>query len=202
MDAQRLAVLLQLFVLLFATAGPLRIIPAYAGVATSLDPARARSLALRSVLIAVAAIVIAVLIGTQITAAWGVSREAVGAGAGLVLLLAALRPLVVADAVDRPLPDREPVPPAVSVACPIILPPSAVGIIILLSAFFVGDEMIIIGTATVLMAVNAICMIFAESLYRWMRPGTLRFLGAAFAVLQLLLAIDMIYWSFSEKFIP
>lgn len=186
-----------LFLILFSLAGPLKMIPTFYGVSARMEPAAARSLAWRSAALAAAGIALAALMGTAQITKVGVSREAVGTAAGLVLALVGLLPLIGMD--DKPVVQDTP-PDAMTVAFPMLLPPYAVGVIILfgLYAKSIVDTAGIIVTGAALMAVNALAMMFAGPIMRKVGITPLKLLGSVLGIVQLAFGIHIMFWGISR----
>lgn len=186
-----------LFLILFSLAGPLKMIPTFYGVSARMEPAAARSLAWRSALLAAAGIALAALMGTAQITKVGISREAVGTAAGLVLALVGLLPLIGMD--EKPAVHDTP-PDAMSVAFPMLLPPYAVGVIILfgLYAKSIVDTAGIIITGAALMAVNALAMMFAGPIMRKVGSTPLKLLGSVLGIVQLAFGIHIMFWGISH----
>jgi multiple antibiotic resistance protein len=186
-----------LFIILFSLAGPLKMIPTFYGISARMGPHEARSLAWRSAAIAAVGIVLAALMGTfQITKV-GISREAVGTAAGLVLALVGLLPLIGKE--DKAAFHDTP-PDAMTVAFPTLLPPYAVGVIILFSLYAksIVDTAGIILTGAALMAFNALAMMFAGPIMRMVGITPLKLLGSVLGIVQLAFGIHIMFWGISH----
>ncbi len=190
-----------LFVLLFSMAGPIKLIPLFAALTGAADAPSRRKLAISSGLYAILGLAVAVLAGHAMMSSWRVSREALGGGAGLVLLLVSLQPMISMGPMATPSSTQRGLPSPVAFAFPTIVPPYAFGVVILFSAYFIDfrAQMAIIGLSAGVMAVNVLAMLFALPLSRLMGEAFLRILGAVFSILQLSLGIEMIYWSVKVK---
>jgi multiple antibiotic resistance protein len=132
----------KLFALLFMMTGPLRVVPAFAGLTAKLDAPTRHRLALRGALFAAAGVLLAVFVGAGILKSWGASREALATVTGLLLLLTALQSVIGWPAPPTPTlaPEGENLPLSrlalAPLAFPNILPPCAVGVLMLFAAFF------------------------------------------------------------------
>jgi multiple antibiotic resistance protein len=206
----------KLFVLLFMMTGPLRVVPAFAALTRSFDlPARNR-LALRGVLFAAIGVLLAVFAGHAVLEAWGATPQALTAATGLLLLLTALQPLVGWPATPTPDPatapatatataSQDPDPGRLAIAplaFPIIVPPFAVGVLILFAAFFpdLRSQLQMVALAFGLLLADLVAMRHARRILAVIGAGTLQVLGAVFGVLQLALAIQMIFWALRSTF--
>jgi multiple antibiotic resistance protein len=188
--------------------GPLRAVPAFAAFTPKLDAPTRNKLALRGVLFAAVGVVLAVFTGAGVLNAWGASREALTAVIGLLLLLTALQGVIgwPAPPAPAPPPDGENLPLtrlALSpLAFPNILPPFAVGVLILFAAYFPDAEsqLKMVGLALGLLAVDLVAMRYAQQILKAIGTHTLQVLGAVFGVAQLALAAEMIFWGVKTAF--
>ena len=191
----------KLLPLLFMMIGPIKLIPAFAMLACELDAPLRRRLALRSSLFAMLAASLAMLAGYPILSGWGASPASLSAAAGLLLLLASLPQALGSNhGATPPLPADEQKLRAFAVsplAFPLILPPYAVGVLVLFAAYEPGLNMklAVIAAVFVLMLLNLLAMTCARQLLDWIGATTFQVLGAVFGVLQIALAIEMILWA-------
>ncbi|MEB3317035.1 MAG: MarC family protein [Cyanobacteriota bacterium] len=195
----------KLLILLVLMSGPLRVIPAFALLTASLSVSARNQLALRSVLYAAVAVVIAVFAGHRVLEAWDTTPQALTAATGLLLLLTALQPLVgwpplsatsMAPAEDPVAIQRFALSP---LAFPTILPPFAVGILVLFAAFMPDPlhQSQMVAVTWSLLLIDYLGMRQASGILAVIGPVTLQLLGAVFGVLQLALAIQMLFWAVS-----
>lgn len=190
----------KLFVLLFMMTGPLRVLPGFAAITGGLDTPTRHRLALRSTRFASAGVALVVFIGHTVLKSWGATPEALAAATGLLLLLTSLQSLVGWPSV-KPAPTSAEGPPerlALSpIAFPTILPPFAVGVLILFGAFFpsMESQLKMLGLALGLLVVDYFAMRYAKQIMATIGSSPLQVLGAVFGVLQLSLAIQMVFWA-------
>ena len=190
-----------LFILLLSLAGPIKLIPVFAALAGGADAPARRKLAVGSGLYAVLGIAVAVLAGHAIMTSWRVSHEALGAAAGLVLMLVALPPMISSGGNVGAPASPPSLPSAIAFAFPTIVPPYAFGVVILFAAYFtsVRDQIAIIALGAAVTLINVLAMLFARQAYKIMGEVTLRILGAVFSILQLSLGMEMLYWSLKVR---
>src|SRR5437868_6175819 len=93
------------FAIFFLTLGPLKLIPSFHGVTHGLDGKARFALALKSTALALVILVAATFVGSALASNWRVSREALTATGGLLLLIGSLK--VLSQALTGPQP-REP----------------------------------------------------------------------------------------------
>jgi len=84
-------------------------------------------------------------------------------------------------------------------AFPIIVPPFAVGVLVLFSAFFhdLTSQLQMVGVAFTLLLIDLLAMRAARRIMAVLGPSSLQVLGA---VLQLALAMQMIFWAVRAAF--
>jgi multiple antibiotic resistance protein len=186
----------QIFVLLFMMTGPLKAVPTFAALTATL-PKDARSpIARKAVLIAMIALMLAIFAGHFIMKSWGASPQAVSAAAGLLLGIASLQAIL--GTTSTPTNEGGERDLAISpLAFPTLVPPYAVGVLILFASHFsqTADLLQIAGLALSMMLLNWLALSFAEQILRVLGPTTLRVLGSVFGVLQLSLGIEMILYA-------
>lgn len=190
----------KMFVLLFMMTGPLRVVPMFAGLTREFDPVVRNRLALRGVMYAAVAVLLAVFVGHIILKSWGATPQALAAATWLLLLLTALQALVGWPATPSPVKDVESNPDRLALsplAFPTIVPPFAVGVLILFAAHFpdLESQLKMVGLAFGILAADLIGMRYAQQILRVIGMSTLQILGAIFGVLQLALALQMILWA-------
>lgn len=197
----------KLFVLLFMMTGPLRVVPGFASISGALPPEARHDLARRGVLFAAIGVLLSVFVGHGILRSWGASPQALATATGTLLLLTALRDLTGWPAPPPPpaaRPDASPGRLALSpLAFPIILPPFAVGVLVLFAAHFpdLASQGKMVGLALGLLVVDLLAMRHAERIMAALGPVALHLLGAVFGVLQLALATEMIFWGVKTAFV-
>lgn len=194
----------KLFPLLFMMTGPLRVVPAFAALTVNFSASERDRLALRAVTLAASGVLLSLFIGVGLLKSWGVSPQALAAATGTLLFLTALASILGTNANSGAQPPSEPNQRlAVSpLAFPTLLPPFAVGVLILFGAFFqnLNEQLQILGLALGLLVVDLVAMRYAQQIMSWLGPTTLQVLGAVFGVMQLALAIEMIFWSIQSTF--
>lgn len=196
----------KLFVLLFMMTGPLRVVPGFAALSSALDEEQKKRIATRGALYASAGVFLAVVMGHTILASWGASPEALAAATGILLFLTALQSLVGWPAVSPAGQNNQNSSFArlalSPLAFPTILPPFAVGVLILFGAYFPDwySKVMMLGLTWGIIAVDWIAMKYAKQIMEKIGASTLQVLGAVFGVLQLSLAIQMVFWAIKSTF--
>lgn len=196
----------QLFVLLFMMTGPLRVVPGFAALTRELDEKQKTLIATRGAFYASAGVFLAVFMGHAILASWGASPEALAAATGILLFVTALQSLIGWPVASQPSQNGSVTSPtrlALSpLAFPTILPPFAVGVLILFGAYFPNmvSKLMMLGLSVGLIIADWVAMRFAQHIMEKIGASTLQVLGAVFGVLQLSLAIQMIFWAIKSTF--
>lgn len=186
-----------LFGLLFTLVGPIKIIPAFHALTAGMDARSRAKLALKGAAFGTLGIALAAIMGIAQIEKVGISREALGTAAGLVLAIVGLLPLI---GMDRTSAAAASPPDALGLAFPILLPPYAFGLILLISLYVPSTEgrigIVLVGGA--LMAMNAVAMLAAGPIMQRIGMTPLRIFGAVFGILQLALGIQILFWGLSN----
>lgn len=184
--------------LLFMTMGPVSLIPLFAAAAAGTAPEARRRIALRAVLVASAALVVAVLVGAGTLQGWRAPPSALIIAAGLVLALSSLRVVLGTKPTDAgppaatgPLPDSFAVTP---LAVPSIASPHGIGILVIFVAYFPSpvDKAAVIGLAVLIMAINYAALLAAPRIMAVVGMLPLLILGSVFGILQVALGVHMV----------
>lgn len=189
----------QLFVLLFMMTGPLRVVPSFAAMARNLPAADRSEAAFRAVRISIAAVVLAIFLGRLIMKSWGASPQAVAAASGLLLALASLQGILGKPDPSEPATEADGI--AMSpLAFPTMVPPFAVGVLILFASFAQGNGQLVsmAGLAVGMLLLDWLGMRHADRILAVLRPPVLRVLGSVFGVLQLSLGLEMIRFALRD----
>jgi multiple antibiotic resistance protein len=154
-----------LFAILFTLCGPIKMLPTFYGISARMPVAERRMLAIKAAGFAFLGIAVAAMMGTGQINKVGISREALGTAAGLLMALVGLRPLL-GD--DRKADIAAGPPDALALAFPIVLPPYAFGLIILFSLYAKSpaDKIGIIAVGAVLMMLNLLAMLAAAPIMK------------------------------------
>jgi multiple antibiotic resistance protein len=189
--------LFELFMLLFTLAGPIKMIPVFHGVAQRIDASARRKFAVKAALIAFGGIILAAIMGGAQLAKVGISREALGTAAGLVLAIVGLMPLI---GIEKALAPSQEAPDALGFAFPTILAPHTFGLIILytLYANTQADMIGVVLTGGALMALNLLAMLGSGWIMEKIGMTPLRVFGAVFGIIQLALGVQILFWGISS----
>jgi multiple antibiotic resistance protein len=197
-DANRLLDLSAVFTLLFVTLGPIKILGPFAVRTREIGAPQARKLAFLSFIMATAAAIVGGFMGVALLEKWRMSLPALLLAGGIVFFLVALKMIM-----EQYNPARETAPPlppspmaaALQLTFPAVLTPYGVAalIIMLANSPNAARTQAVLGILLVVMLLNLVAMLFA----RWIVSGfgavVLQVLGAVLGVLQLTLAVEMIF---------
>jgi multiple antibiotic resistance protein len=199
MDAPTLP-LQQIGGLLFMMTGPLKVVPTFAALTSKLPASEKSAIARKAVFIAMIALSLAIFVGPGLMKSWGASQQAVSAAAGLLLAIASLQSILgTASAPAQEIGERS---LAISpLAFPTLVPPYAVGVLVLFAANFsqTGHLLQMVGLAIAMMLLDWLAMTFAAPILRVLGPTTLKVLGSVFGVLQLSLGVEMIFYAMKSS---
>lgn len=202
-DSSAVLSLGQLFTFLFVMLGPFKLLGPFTQMTRGLDDTQVRKIGVRAFGISVAAVVAGAFVGTVLMQNWNVSIAALTLAGGLIFLLVGLQ--LVLQQYEPPHPEVEQVPAATSRASPFalamritfpaIVTPYGIAAVIVLVAQ--SDDIVstgsILGIVIAIMVVNLLAMLYA----RWIMGGltvvALQILGAVLGVLQVALAIQLIF---------
>jgi multiple antibiotic resistance protein len=166
------------------------------------DRAFKKEVAIRGSLVASAIVLCVLVLGKGAVGKFEISLDALRLGAGLVLLVSALR-VIFPNAEPLPADSRKPgaLELAISpVAMPIIVPPAGIAAILLsimIAPNYPGMESVIALMLATIMALDFLVMFFIEQVLKV--PGLLlglRVLGSMLTFIQVALAIDTVLAAF------
>lgn len=126
-------IVLSTTILLFLVLDPIGNIPAFQFALQNTPPARHRKIILRELLIALFALVLFLFFGTFLLGILQISRSSLGIAGGIILFLIAIKMVFPAVGHTAP-PEAESEPFIVPLAIPLVAGPSAMAILMLLTA--------------------------------------------------------------------
>lgn len=186
------------FTIFFMLLGPVKLIPAFAGVTRGADEQYRRAAAVRGALIATAAVAVVALIGEDLLVKYRISIDAVRIVGGLVLLLSALN-TIFPKTQQQPsgAGTLTPLQLAVSpLATPIIVSPAGVAAILIfmmMTPEFPGLARYVAIALAIIMTLDLLVMYFNSTIMKV--PGLMMFLqvlGSVLIFIQGALAIETI----------
>ena len=185
-----------IFTVLFMLLGPVKLIPAFAGLTRGADSRFKRDVAVRGVVIASVLCAFVALAGGTLLAKYHITLEALRISAGLVLLIAALHIIFkVAEPSSANAGTLSAMRLAVSpVATPMIVPPAGVAAIlicIMLAPQYPGGAQAVAICLAIMMVLDFLVMYFIDRIMK--TPGlmiVLTVLGAVLVFVQVCLAVE------------
>jgi multiple antibiotic resistance protein len=182
--------------LLFTLMGPIAVIPLFARVAGAADAATRRKIAFTAYAAALVTLALAVFVGAGAMAAARTAPSSLIIGAGLILILTALRNIFGASASA----DTAASPPPTAalgfspIAIPGLVTPMSVAVLIIFVSYFpsMGDKLAIMGVVAAIMTLNLGAMFVAGWFMRVIGPAPLVILGAVFGVLQVAMGVQIL----------
>jgi len=188
----------EIFTLLFVTLGPLKLLGAFAHATATLPPAEVRSLALKATALAAVAAILGGFIGVSLMTNWKIAPPILELTAGIIFFLVAARMVMQPYAAHVPptVPAAIEHPTLVGVVFPMVLTPYGLAAVILLVAMSQDEArtLLVLGLVSANMLLNLIAMVCS----RWIMQRAalpLQVFGAVLAVLQVALALQIIYLS-------
>jgi multiple antibiotic resistance protein len=182
-----------LFGLLFMAMGPIRAVAVFGTIGGEDAHPDVRALAARAIGLAAIAFTVALLLGDQSLARWGVQLPALIMAAGIIIVVVSLHSMLSpADSPSQVLPAAK--ARAADVAFPNLLPPLAVALPVIFAAAVPGaaNKAVIFFFGMLIFAIDWLAMRHAKWILAKIGPGTLQLLGAVFGVLQTALGIEFI----------
>ena len=196
-DAAGLLGLGTVFVLLFVTLGPIKMLGPFLQLTRDADEATMKSLAMRAFVLAVIAVVVGGFVGQILVENWHISVAAVTLAGGIIFLLVGLRVVLEqyqpAHAPPEPLPPA-PMTAALRVAFPLLVTPYGIAAVIalLVNSPDAARTVAILAILIVVKVLNLLGMLYARRLMGGVALLAMQIFGAVLAVLQVALAVQMI----------
>jgi multiple antibiotic resistance protein len=187
-----------IFTTFFMLLGPIKLIPAFAGLTQGADLRFKRSVAVWGTMIATVLCVFVALAGGALLGKYRISLEALRISGGLVLLISALQVIFQKAQPTQPVTGT---PKAIQLAVspvtvPMIVPPAGVAVIlvcIMLVPLYPGTMQAFAICLTIIMALNFLVMYFIDKVMK--TPGlaiVLAVLGSVLVFVQVCLGIQTI----------
>ena len=200
-----------IFVIMFVTLGPLKVIPVFHALAHNADEAWRRQLALRAFLVATIIVAFIAFFAIELLVKWRLSIEALVIAGGILLFLSAAEKILKFQLVDipakeNPVENVTPLPPRPAprwmakpvlepLAIPAIVTPTAVVAILFFLAQARDDAAqywTVLAILALILVLNLICMLAAHVIMRAVGVATLQVVGWILSVLQAGLAVQFI----------
>ncbi len=193
----------QMLAFFFLLLGPIKIVGPFAKLTHGAEPGFCRQLAVRSILLAAAALAVTTILGEMFLDRFGISVPILALTGGLILFLAAL------DTILRQFrgpagADGEEMPPSLnqaasSLAFPVIDTPSGIAAVIIfvtLKPDLAGKAVIAL-LLLVILVLDLLAMWYARAILKWLALP-LYILGAVLGVIQVALGLNIILVNLSR----
>jgi multiple antibiotic resistance protein len=196
-DAPELLGLYTVFIVLFVTLGPIKVLGPFMQLTRDADEARAKKIAVRAFVLALIAAVVGGFVGKVLVENWQISNAALTLSGGIIFLLVGLSLVLEqykpAHVPPAPLPEA-PMAAALRVAFPTVVTPYGIAAVI---ALFVnspdaGRTSAILAILVAVMAFNLLAMLYARRIMGGVFVLALQIFGVVLGVLQVALAVQMI----------
>lgn len=188
-----------LFIILFVTLGPLKLIPPFVQLTQNASRSLKRQLAFRSSAVATVVILLVVSLGRNLLRVWNIQLPAVAIAGGILLFLVSLQTVLSqygSPQAQMPSTESPSLRMAISpIAFPNILPPFGIAIALTLTIIVIElgiSSWVVVLLLLGVMAINLLSMLLAEPIFKFIRPVTLKILGFTLGVMQLALGIQFI----------
>jgi multiple antibiotic resistance protein len=188
----------KVFIFLFITLGPLKLLRPFVSMTQGMDDASRRRLAFSSTVFAVIGIILASTAGVAILSKWNISVGALLLTAGIILFLVALKPILEQYNPHEHRPDVEPTanPPSPSpmrLAFPTIVTPYGIAVLIVLVALRPEEVAFarILGVAIFVLLLDLVAMLYAKRILgNNFVAAAFGIVGAVMEVLQVALGVQ------------
>lgn len=196
-DAPQLIGLYSVFILLFVTLGPIKVLGPFTQLTHDADESRIKQIAVRTFAVALIAAVIGGFVGKLLVENWQISLAALTLAGGIIFLLVGLS-LVLEQykpVHEKPAPLSEaPMVAALRVAFPIVVTPYGIAAVIALLANSpdTARTSAVLVMLVVVMVLNLLAMLYARRIMAGAFILALQIFGAVLGVLQVALAVQMI----------
>lgn len=202
-DTTSLLSLSGIFTLLFVTLGPLKIIGPFAKLTHGIGEPELRGIAFRSFAIALVAAIAGALIGFMLLRNWDIPVPALLLTGGLIFFVIGMR-MVLAQYQPAVAPSAElpssPMAAAMRITFPTVITPYGIAALIVLVAnsHTATRTLHIFAMLVGVMLLNLLAMLFARRMLGGVTAMVLEVLGAVLGVLQVALAVSIIFVAFGE----
>ena len=200
-----------IFVILFVTLGPLKVIPVFYALTHNADTIWRRQAAFRAFLVSTIIVAFIAFFAIEMLAKWRVSINALVIAGGILLFLTAAEKILKFQLVDipakedpaenaasspsRPAPGWMTKPVLEPLVIPAIVTPTAVVAILFFLAQAKDDTTqywIVLAILALVLGLNLICMLAARIIMRTVGVATLQVVGWILSVLQAGLAVQFV----------
>jgi multiple antibiotic resistance protein len=196
-DAPQLLGLWTVFILLFVTLGPIKVVGPFMQLMRDADDATVKSIAVRAFVLAVIAAIGGGVVGRALVENWQISLAALTLAGGIIFLLVGLSVVLEqykpARVPTGPLP-AAPMAAALRVVFPTVVTPYGIAAVIALLANSPGAARtaFILAMLIGVMALNLLVMLYVRRIMGGVTVLVLQIFGAVLGVLQVALAVQFV----------
>jgi multiple antibiotic resistance protein len=196
-DVPELLGLYSVFILLFVTLGPIKLLGPFMQLTHEADESRMKQIAVRTFVLALIAAVVGGFVGKLLVENWQISLGALTLTGGIIFLLVGLSLVLEqykpAHATPAPLPEA-PMAAALRVAFPIVVTPYGIAAVIalLVNSPDAARTSAVLVMLIVVMVLNLLAMLYARRIMAGVFILALQIFGAILGVLQVALAVQMV----------
>ena len=196
-DVPELLGLYSVFILLFVTLGPIKLLGPFMQLTHEADESRMKQIAVRTFVLALIAAVVGGFDGKLLVENWQISLGALTLTGGIIFLLVGLSLVLEqykpAHATPAPLPEA-PMAAALRVAFPIVVTPYGIAAVIalLVNSPDAARTSAVLVMLIVVMVLNLLAMLYARRIMAGVFILALQIFGAILGVLQVALAVQMV----------
>lgn len=188
----------KIFMLLFLMLGPVKILVPFVNLTKGADTAFRRRIATRAILLSVAALAVAGLLGRGFLENFNISVPVLALTGGIILFLVALQTVLQQASGPLRAPQAEP-PQGLHLAFsplafPTIVTPYGIAAVIVFAALMKDDtdaKLMLAGAVLLILALDWLAMLFADTVLKW--AGTaLQIFAVVLGVTQIALGLQVI----------
>lgn len=196
-DAPQLLGLWPVFILIFVTLGPIKLLGPFMQLTHDADEARTKQIAVRAFVLGLIAAIAGGFVGKLLVENWQISVASLTLAGGIIFILVGLSLVLQqyhpAATAPAPLPEA-PMAAALRVAFPIVVTPYGIAAVIalLVNAHDIARTGAIFAILIAVMALNLLAMLHARRIVAGAGILVLQIFGAVLGVLQVALAVQMI----------
>lgn len=201
----------EIFILLFVTLGPLKLLGPFAHATSASDATVVRQVALRAFGLSTACVLAAGFVGSVVLSKWHVSLAAMTLTGGIIFFLVGLRQLLQQYETSPP-PPPAPAPrptnttmvTALKLTFPGVVTPYGIAAVIALFVASASNERIevIVALLVAVMVLNLVTMLFAHRILNGATALVLQVVGAVLGVLQVAFSVQIMLRGLHELGAP
>jgi multiple antibiotic resistance protein len=187
----------QVFILVFVTLGPIKLLGPFMQLTHDIDEARTKQIATRAFALGLIAVAVGGFVGRLLVENWQISNAALTLAGGIIFILVGLS--IVLQQYQPPHPPPLPLPDArmaaaLRVAFPIVATPYGIAAVIalLVNSPDAARSGAIFAILVAVMALNLLSMLYARRIMAGPTILALQIFGAILGVLQVALAVQFI----------